>query len=582
MMGLRKFFVLPAALTLALIGSGTALGQLCQVQRGTAKTVRVEGLSEPTSDILVVCTPGIIEAASNVKITVTLSDGAFITNEVVGANNNLVNTIYATQYITTTEWNERNDVGGNTPDQNSAKTKLIAGGNAVEMVIDAWDATADATHTLRLKINGIHFNAADVGVGNTVTATVQLSNIQFFGNDTATLARPVVGLKSSRVGFMEDNDGTRGNGASVNEPVQGLTCAASKMIDDDMLDDDEDVTIARIEVKEGFATAFTKVPGGENDDNVRIRLSFNDIPDGVDAYLRPMPDCSFNAGGSGHARGGDEGSYTYTSDAAGTAGAAGQYLELTLQTGLNSSGVGASEAAEADDDGYVKVNLSSGSGTAVYDITADGGGAVDNCKIPIAFVWTSGVDRGSAGTVSVSFAPLSTVAKAATSSTPWPRFDASSSGSAMQVIMFEDCSTTLLFPFVTNQAGYETGIAISNTSQDSFGTTENAGECTINYYGSMMGGGAAPDAVTSNSVEAGGQLVFLLSAGNSAMGVSGAPGFQGYLMVRCSFQFAHGLAFMTNGAGGAPTLAQSYLALVVPARQGDRGVGSSGFEMLSN
>ena len=577
MMGLRKFFVLSAASALALIGSGTALGQFCQIQRGGAGAqVRAEGLSERTSNILMVCTAGIVEDADDVKITVTLSDGALITNPVRGADNNLIDTIYATQYVTTAEYN----LGTRDPDQLIGSTKLKGGGSVVEMVIKDWRATASG-NTLRLKINGIHINAAAVGTGNTVRATVELSNIQFFGNDTANIARPFVGLKPSLVGHMMDDDSTVGTGttATVNEPVQGLTCTASKKTDDATLEDDEDATIARIEVKEGFATAFKK---SDSTTNVRIRLSFNDIPAGVDAYLRPMPDCSWEAGGTGYARDGAEGSYTYRDPDNEASTAAAHYLELTLQSGLDSSGAGTSEAAVADDDddGYVKVNLSGGSGTAVYDITADGGGGVDNCEIPIAFVWGSGVDRGSAGTVSASFAPVSTVAKAATTSTPWLRFTAS--GSPIEVITFEDCSTTLLFPFVTNQAGYDTGIAISNTSKDSFGTTENDGECRINYYGSMMGGGAAPDEVTSNSVEAGGQLVFLLSAGNSEMGVEGAAGFQGYLMARCSFQFAHGLAFITGPDSGAPSLAHGYLALVVPARQGNRGVGGNGFEQLNN
>ena len=577
MMGLRKFFVLPAALTLALIGSGTALGQLCQVAPGGAgRQVRAEGISEMVDDIIVVCTPGVIEATTNVKVTVTLSDGAVITNPVNNTDDKRVATIYATQYITTTEFTTNTRTPDNALSGNNAP-KLTGGGSTVEMTIPIWRVVANATDSLRVRISGIHINAAAVGTGNTVVATVTVSNLLLFGNNEANVARPVVGLKSSRVGFMTDNDSTVGTGTTVNEPVQGLACAASKKANDDMLDDDEDATIARIEVKEGFATAFQKNAGT---DQVRIRLSFNNIPAGVDAYLRPQPDCSYLAGGTGHARGGTEGSYTYTNPA-GEAGAAGHYLELNLMSGLDSSGAGTGSAAEGNDDDYVKVNLSGGSGTAVYEVASagHGGGGVDNCEIPVAFVWSGGVELGS-GTVSASFAPVSSVAAAATADTPWQRFV--TSGSGIGVITVEDCSTTLLFPFVTNQAGYETGIAISNTSQDSFGTTENEGTCTIHYYGSMMGGGAAPDAVTSNSVEAGGQLVFLLSAGNSAMGVSGAPGFQGYLMARCRFQFAHGLAFLTNGAGGSPTLAQSYLALVVPARQGDRGVGSSGFEMLSN
>ena len=54
-----------------------------------------------------------------------------------------------------------------------------------------------------------------------------------------------------------------------------------------------------------------------------------------------------------------------------------------------------------------------------------------------------------------------------------PRF---ASGPTNDVITIEDCTTTLLFPFVTNQMGFDTGLAITNAS-------EGSGSCTIEYSG---------------------------------------------------------------------------------------------------
>jgi len=48
--------------------------------------------------------------------------------------------------------------------------------------------------------------------------------------------------------------------------------------------------------------------------------------------------------------------------------------------------------------------------------------------------------------------------------------------------------TNLLFSFVTNQTGFDTGIAITNESL----TPASAGvpgSCALNYYGSIIGGG---------------------------------------------------------------------------------------------
>jgi hypothetical protein len=47
--------------------------------------------------------------------------------------------------------------------------------------------------------------------------------------------------------------------------------------------------------------------------------------------------------------------------------------------------------------------------------------------------------------------------------------------------------------------------------------------------------------------------------------VSGTrAGFQGYMMVGCDFQFAHGYAFISDF--GSKNLAQGYQALVIPDR----------------
>ena len=68
---------------------------------------------------------------------------------------------------------------------------------------------------------------------------------------------------------------------------------------------------------------------------------------------------------------------------------------------------------------------------------------------------------------------------------------------------------------------------------------------------------------TSTIIEGGEQMTFTLSAGNPVWGLVGAPDFQGFLVIMCEFQWAHGYAFITDGAAGIPTLAQGYLALVL-------------------
>jgi len=107
----------------------------------------------------------------------------------------------------------------------------------------------------------------------------------------------------------------------------------------------------------------------------------------------------------------------------------------------------------------------------------------------------------------------------------------------------------LLFPYVINVAGFDTGVAIANTTTDIFGTTAQAGACSLYFYGT-----AAPtvNPFVSPTVATGTVYANLAS--------TMAPGFDGYMIANCNFQYAHGFAFVSDV--GARNLAMGYLALV--------------------
>ena len=110
----------------------------------------------------------------------------------------------------------------------------------------------------------------------------------------------------------------------------------------------------------------------------------------------------------------------------------------------------------------------------------------------------------------------------------------------------------LLFPFLSNLAGFDTGLAISATATDPFGTLPQSGVCTLNFYGT-----AAPAAFVTPTIASGTAYTNLLS--------TVAAGFQGYMIAQCRFQYAHGFAFITDGFGGPGRgLSQGYLALIIP------------------
>jgi hypothetical protein len=106
--------------------------------------------------------------------------------------------------------------------------------------------------------------------------------------------------------------------------------------------------------------------------------------------------------------------------------------------------------------------------------------------------------------------------------------------------------TNLLYTFVSNIAGFDTGLAIANTSADPFGTAPQAGSCTLNFYGTN------PPAmsVSTGNIVPGTTFVTLAS--------TFAPGFQGYVIATCNFSYAHGFAFVNDI--GLRVFATSYLA----------------------
>jgi hypothetical protein len=207
----------------------------------------------------------------------------------------------------------------------------------------------------------------------------------------------------------------------------------------------------------------------------------------------------------------------------------------------------------------VEITPSSGSSaSAVWEVITDNPNAIDTLQFAVFLYYvpspgTNSPAAPSTATVNMSYAPTSTVTSASSTSTI-PRFiDTSSAKTAFTIAI---CRTILLFPFVTNQVGFDTGLAISNTSTDPFGTTPQNGSCSANYYGAN----APPvgDFITGKSTPT------TITTGTTGVTLAStvAPGFQGYMIATCTFQYAHGFAFVSDI--GARNLAMGYLPLIVP------------------
>jgi hypothetical protein len=201
-----------------------------------------------------------------------------------------------------------------------------------------------------------------------------------------------------------------------------------------------------------------------------------------------------------------------------------------------------------------EIPITNGTGTAVWEIVTHDPLARQQIDFGVFATYTPDVPNNipaapAASQVSLSFAPISTLNTAQPASATIPRFV--DLGTARNLFSTRICVTNLLFPFVTNQAGFDTGLAISNTSRDIFGTVQQTGTCTLNAFGAN-----APAAITTPVVTPDAPYVTVLS--------SSMPNFQGYVIAQCRFQFAHGFAFISDL--GARNLAMGYLALIIPAR----------------
>jgi len=222
----------------------------------------------------------------------------------------------------------------------------------------------------------------------------------------------------------------------------------------------------------------------------------------------------------------------------------------------------------------------------VYQVSTLGGGAGTSFSVPI---WVTAAPNAAAvqgaSTVAVVYGPAAALATGALPASV-PLF-AVSAATPTNTFKVNPCSTTLLFPYVTNAAGFETGIAIANTTTDSLGTiagfpsvdTPVTGTCSLNFYGNQAAtafpaAGGTP--ITLGAYAAATPTVVPVYANiltNMLAGTAGASGgFTGYAIASCTFTQAHGFAFIVdsqttyNGPMG-------YLAVVVPNTRGE-GVGT--------
>jgi hypothetical protein len=278
---------------------------------------------------------------------------------------------------------------------------------------------------------------------------------------------------------------------------------------------------------------FNNVPTG-----VRLFVSVNNVTNGVTVPVRPTTP-------------GDAETISFAqlvnSESASDGNAVAGFFPSVAASDNAATGLGIAE-----------ISVVNGSATAVWEVINTNPSSQESFKFSVYATYVANVAQNSppagTSTVNLSFAPTppsftASSGAAASTSLTIPRFIADPNA-AKNIFSINICRSILLYPFITNQAGFDTGIAIANTSTDPFGTGPQAGSCALNWYS----GPGSPAASNTGNIASGTVYTTLASVT--------VPGFQGYMIAVCQFQFAHGFAFISDL--GARNLAMGYLAIVIP------------------
>jgi len=585
-MAFRKVFI---ALAVLVALTGLANAQVtnqftCTASAAVPPLLRVEGITELVGDILIQCTGGVTvtsgaiptanfqvfignAAVTNRINSSSVSDAVLLVDEPGSTLNPWAPTVYAGG--TGTAPLNIAGTSGCTPCSTSGTVPnafygTVTGANSVTFIGVPVNPPGTLQGTARVfRISGVRINANAIGAAGGVAApNGVLAYVSISGSTSVPLFSPqqTVGYVQKGLNFslVKTNESDSLGG------VSGTQCSSSKST----------TLQGYLRFAEGFATAFKVqssvgatgqplaglsnqvIPGqiyntetglvlgnltatsgavpftgaGQADFGTRLRAVFKNIPTGVSVYVNT------NA----------------TVVPASTPASTAVLMAVSDTTaGLPNSTLGVGKPVALTTSSSYQVPLdATGSGVAIWEVTGANAFASENFDFGFYLAWSGNPGTntpavGVQGTVAGSFAPVSTNTSASTSA-PVPRFI--DTGSPLNLIIIKLCQTSLLFPFVTTN-GFDTGIAISNTSKDPFGTSPQAGTCALNFYGDN-----APSAVTTSSIAGGSYYVV------GALSI--APNFTGYMIAVCNFQMAHGFAFISDV--GAQKLAMGYLALVIP------------------
>ena len=350
--------------------------------------------------------------------------------------------------------------------------ELSADGRTITWELSGGEATfglAQGGRGFRMTVSRIRVNASLVGAGRDIEARVIVQG-------------DPVEMQRSKAADVE-----AGLDVTVTETASGSACPSMGSAE------------SAVRIQEGFIGAIS------NPDHNELVVTFSGVPQGVTVKV-PV-------------------TVGLPADDPLTAGV--NEMDSSFELRINRN-----QGLDSLAGGMGTVTISNaGGGEVRYEITA---ATLDPAlsewnDLGVMFSWGSAGGAPSPGRaeVQVSYHPISSERGDTIGITPVPRFTA---GTRHTALSLDDCTTTMFFPFLTNQQGYETGIVFSNPSG-------LAGRCEVEAIGTR-GGTMRTEVIPPRS-----QKAFVLS--------SEFPGFQGQMNVECSFQNGDGYAYILSPEGDA-------------------------------
>ena len=586
----RKLFLVLAVIAITAVSASAQTSFSCAVSPAGPATLRGGGLTEEVGDALYTCTGGPVGVV-NGSFTAQLP-GSAVTNRIVADNSGsgfllagvaLSVEIRATPASLPTFYQVVQGLLQPSIPDTPATRNVVVFPNVNIPTGTTWD--------VKVRISGVRVSAPVVTSTQVATSVFEIISVspssavpltnptQQVGQVYPALAFNVVGCNGGSAPTLtyqqctslnEDGSGNPTNALSFAVRFSELQPGAFKIITPILTNPNAEfsgrtfgpdqtagaVTVSDVPGTKDTATrlilTLTNVPAG-----VTVRVTDREIGGGVStatAMALNVPDANASGAGGTPAAG--------STDIA-TCGGSSRISNTAV-------------ASVLQPDYLVDANSSGSTAYAVWEIVGSSS-LNESLVFGVQLSYTANPGAGSPALTGTdlaipggNFAPQSTI-NYADKTSQIPRFQPQPITDNQIAIV--PCVTNLLFPYVTSTSGYDTGIALVNTSLDNgtgstdapapFDTSSQTGACTVYFFGNNT---ISPQ--TTPTVNPGSLVKFTMTNPPSTF-TQATAGFEGYIIAQCAFQYAHGFAFIVDtrvpGFGS-----EGYLALVIPDLGGVR------------